>query len=187
MFFNTNQNYPTFSIQQPTPTPMDVFKQTCQPQDNPLSIPMSLMHHHYSQDTMQSSVHFSYLRHMDQLKEKQEKFYAARHQRIQQQKGKLSTCSELPKCCERYTFLCETCLLMVPLTVVGFVLYVFFFYCLLIFGSSRCCVSERIPISYLEQVRDKYLNYDTRAQRKDFLLNCKDPRSRLARALFGIQ
>ena len=63
----------------------------------------------------------------------------------------------------------------------------FFFYCLLIFGSSRCCVSERIPISYLEQVRDKYLNYDTRAQRKDFLLNCKDPRSRLARALFGIQ
>jgi len=106
---------------------MDVFKQTCQPQDNPLSIPMSLMHHHYSQGTMQSSVHFSYLRHMDQLKEKQEKFYAARHQRIQQQKGKLSTCSELPKCCERYTFVCETCLLMVPFTVVGFVLYCFIF------------------------------------------------------------
>ena len=29
-------------------------------------------------------------------------------------------------------------------------------------------------------MRDKYLNYDTRAQRKDFLLNCKDPHSRLA-------
>ena len=127
VFFNTNQNYPTFSIQQPTPTPMDVFKQTCQPQDNPLSIPMSLMHHHYSQDTMQSSVHFSYLRHMDQLKEKQEKFYAARHQRIQQQKGKLSTCSELPKCCERYTFLCENSVFMVPFTVVGFVLYFVFY------------------------------------------------------------
>ena len=125
VFFNTNQNYPTFSIQQPTPTPMDVFKQTCQPQDNPLSIPMSLMHHHHSQDTMQSSVHFSYLHHMDQLKEKQEKFYAARHQRIQQQKGKLSTCSELPKCCERYTFLCENCVFMVPFTVVGFMLYFF--------------------------------------------------------------
>ena len=41
--------------------------------------------------------------------------------------------------------------------------------------SCRCCVSDRIPASYLEQVRDKYLNYDTRAQRKDFLLSCKDP------------
>ena len=48
------------------------------------------------------------------------------------------------------------------------------------FHWCRCCVSERIPVSYLEQVREKYLNYDTRAQRKDFLLNCKDPRSRLA-------
>ena len=48
------------------------------------------------------------------------------------------------------------------------------------FHWCRCCVSNRIPVSYLEQVREKYLNYDTRAQRKDFLLNCKDPRSRLA-------
>ena len=101
VFLNTHQIYPTFLILQTPPTPMDVFKQSCQPQENPLSIPMSLMHHHYSEDTMQSSVHFSYLRHMDQMKEKQEKFYAARHQRIQQQKGKLSTCTELPKCCER--------------------------------------------------------------------------------------
>jgi hypothetical protein len=85
VFLNTNQIYPTFSILQKPPTPMDVFKQSCQPQENHLSIPMSLMHHHYSEDTMQSSVHFSYLRHMDQLKEKQLKFYAARHQRIQQQ------------------------------------------------------------------------------------------------------
>ena len=28
----------------------------------------------------------------------------------------------------------------------------------------RCCVTETIPASYLEQVRHKYLNYDTRAQ-----------------------
>ena len=42
----------------------------------------------------------------------------------------------------------------------------------------RCCVTETIPASYLEQVRHKYLNYDTRAQRKDFLLQCTDPRSR---------
>ena len=101
-----NQIYPTFSTL-PTPTAMDVFKQRCQPQENPLSIPMSLMHHHYSEGPMQSSIHFNYLTHMDQLKEKQEKFYAARHQRIQQQKGKLSTCSELPKCCERYIWACQ--------------------------------------------------------------------------------
>ena len=69
---------------------------------------MSLMHHHYSEGPMQSSIHFNYLTHMDQLKEKQEKFYAARHQRIQQQKSKLSTCSELPKCCERYAWACDT-------------------------------------------------------------------------------
>ena len=65
-------------------------------------------------------------------------------------------------------------------------LWCIFFNLFIIFFSSRCCVSDRIPVSYLEQVRDKYLNYDTRDQRKDFLLNCKDPRSRLARALFGI-
>ena len=108
VFLNTNPIYPTFSTL-PTPTPMDVFKQRCQPQENPLSIPMSLMHHHYSEGPMQSSIHFNYLTHMDQLKEKQDKFYAARHQRIQQQKGKLSTCSELPKCCERYVWACDTC------------------------------------------------------------------------------
>ena len=39
---------------------------------------MSLMHHHYSEGPMQSSIHFNYLTHMDQLKEKQEKFYAAK-------------------------------------------------------------------------------------------------------------
>ena len=43
----------------------------------------------------------------------------------------------------------------------------------------RCCVSERIPDSYLYQVRKKYLDFDTRAQRKEYLLSCKDPRSRL--------
>jgi len=107
VFLNTNPIYRTFS-KLPTPTPMDVLKQRCQPQENPLSIPMSLMHHHYSEGPMQSSIHFNYLTHMDQLKEKQEKFYAARHQRIQQQKGKLSTCSELPKCCERYAWACDT-------------------------------------------------------------------------------
>ena len=111
VFLNTNPFYPTFSTL-PTPTPMDVFKQRCQPQENPLSIPMSLMHHHYSEGPMQSSIHFNYLTHMDQLKEKQEKFYAARHQRIQQQKGKLSTCSELPKCCERYAWACDTSVLI---------------------------------------------------------------------------
>ena len=54
-----------------------------------------------------------------------------------------------------------------------------------VFLICRCCVSERIPESYLEripesylfQVRKKYLDYDTRAQRKEYLLSCKDPRS----------
>jgi len=39
-------------------------------------------------------------------------------------------------------------------------------------------VSDRIPESYLFKVRKKYLDFDTRAQRKDYLLKCKDPRSR---------
>ena len=47
-----------------------------------------------------------------------------------------------------------------------------------VFLICRCCVSERIPETYLFQVRKKYLDYDTRAQRKDYLLSCKDPRSR---------
>ena len=80
---------------------MDVFKQACPPQDNPLSIPMALTHHHFSECTMQTSVHFSYVRGMEQLKEKQEKFYAARQQRIQLQQGKLRKVNDLPKCCER--------------------------------------------------------------------------------------
>ena len=40
--------------------------------------------------------------------------------------------------------------------------------------ALRCCVTETIPISYLEQVRSKYLNYDTRAQYKDLFLRCTD-------------
>ena len=83
------------------PPTMDVFKQACPPQDNPLSIPMALTHHRFSECTMQTSVHFSSVRGMEQLKEKQEKFYAARQQRIQLQQGKLRKVNDLPKCCER--------------------------------------------------------------------------------------
>ena len=61
---------------------VDVFKQNCSPVENPFSIPMALTHHHYCEQTMQTSVHFSYLRVMKQLKEKQEKFYEARQQRV---------------------------------------------------------------------------------------------------------
>ena len=74
---------------------MDVFKQACPPQDNPLSIPMALTHHHFSECTMQTSVHFSSVRGMEQLKEKQEQFYAARQQRIQLQQGKLRKVNDL--------------------------------------------------------------------------------------------
>ena len=77
-------------------------------------------------------------------------------------------------------------ILFVKLVCSWFLLVYLDLCCNFFFPFCRCCVSDRIPVSYLEQVRDKYLNYDTRAQRKDFLLNCKDPRSRLARALFGI-
>ena len=112
VFLNTSYIYQTLLQQsQPhffsaitalqAPPTMDVFKQACPPQDNPLSIPMALTHHHFSECTMQTSVHFSYVRGMEQLKEKQEKFYAARQQRIQLQQGKLRKVNDLPTCCER--------------------------------------------------------------------------------------
>jgi len=112
VFLNTSYIYQTLLQQsQPhffsaitalqAPPTMDVFKQACPPQDNPLSIPMALTHHHFSECTMQTSVHFSSVRGMEQLKEKQEKFYAARQQRIQLQQGKLRKVNDLPKCCER--------------------------------------------------------------------------------------
>ena len=93
-------NFSSFPVLE-TAVSMDVFKQQCSPVENPLSIPMALTHHHYSEQTMQTSVHFSYLRGMEQLKEKQEKFYAARQQRIQLQEAKLNKVNHLPKCCER--------------------------------------------------------------------------------------
>ena len=62
---------------------------------------MSLTHHHYSEDTMQTSVHFSYVRDLEQLKDKEEKFYAARQQKIKLQEAKLKKVNDLPKCCER--------------------------------------------------------------------------------------
>jgi len=100
VFLNTNLSFKDLSTL-PATLPMDVFKPACCPEDNPLSIPMALTHHHYSESTMQTSVHFSYVRGMEQLKEKQEKFYAARQQRIQLQMGKLRKVNDLPKCCER--------------------------------------------------------------------------------------
>ena len=96
----TTINFSSFPVLE-TAVSMDVFKQQCSPVENPLSIPMALTHHHYSEQTMQTSVHFSYLRGMEQLKEKQEKFYAARQQRIQLQEAKLNKVNHLPKCCER--------------------------------------------------------------------------------------
>ena len=57
-------------------------------------VPISLMHHQYS----------LLLAPQGAEKEKQETFYAARYQRIQQQQRKLSACSQLPICCERYNW-----------------------------------------------------------------------------------
>ena len=124
-------------------------------------------------DCMSNSFHFSYAREMEQMKAKQEHFCAVRHARIKKQKEKLDNCSDLPKCCNRYLqpihppsshswiLTCGTLLAV----VCGFF-------------SRRCCVNENIPASYLEEVHRKYLNYGTRAQRKDFLLNCTDTHSR---------
>ena len=80
---------------------MDTFKQKQNPLDNPLSIPLSIMYHHASMDSMSTSFHFTHARELEQMKLKQEKFYALRHARIQKQKEKLDNCSELPKCCSR--------------------------------------------------------------------------------------
>ena len=81
---------------------MDTFKQKQTPLDNPLSIPLSIMYHHASMDSMSTSFHFTHARELEQMKLKQEKFYALRHARIQKQKEKLDNCSELPKCCSRF-------------------------------------------------------------------------------------
>ena len=102
VFFNTiptlftthNLNYNTF--------PMDTYRQKQAPQENPLSIPMSIMYHHATMDSLNTSFHFAYQREMEQMKAKQEKFYAARLARIQKQKEKLDECSDLPKCCNRF-------------------------------------------------------------------------------------
>ena len=102
VFFNTiptlftthNLNYNTF--------PMDTYRQKQAPQENPLSIPMSIMYHHATMDSLNTSFHFTYQREMEQMKAKQEKFYAARLARIQKQKEKLDECSDLPKCCNRF-------------------------------------------------------------------------------------
>ena len=71
---------------------MDVFKEKCIPQDNPLSIPVAVMHHHFSEDIMQGSLHFPVSSCMDQLKDKQEKLYAAKAVRIEKQQGKVTNC-----------------------------------------------------------------------------------------------
>ena len=102
VFFNTiptlftthNLNYNTF--------PMDTYRQKQAPHENPLSIPMSIMYHHATMDSLNTTFHFAYQREMEQMKAKQEKFYAARLARIQKQKEKLDECSDLPKCCNRF-------------------------------------------------------------------------------------
>ena len=81
---------------------MDTFKTKQAPMENPLSIPISVMYHHASMDSMSTSFHFTHARDLEQMKLKQEKFYALRHARIQKQKEKLDNCSELPKCCSRF-------------------------------------------------------------------------------------
>ena len=48
-------------------------------------------------DSMSNSFHFSYAREMEQMKAKQEHFYAVRHARIEKQKEKLDNFSALPK------------------------------------------------------------------------------------------
>ena len=81
---------------------MDTIRPKQPPQENPLSIPLSLIYHQVTMDSMSNSFHFSYAREMEQMKAKQEHFYAVRHARIEKQKEKLENCSDLPKCCNRY-------------------------------------------------------------------------------------
>ena len=81
---------------------MDTFKQKQAPTEKPLSIPISIMYHHASMDSMPTSFHFSHARELEQLKLKQEKFNALRHARIKKQKPRLwDKCSRLPKSCSR--------------------------------------------------------------------------------------
>ena len=40
-------------------------------------------------------------------------------------------------------------------------------------------VSARIPDSYIYQIRKKYLDYDIRAQHKEYLLSCRHPSFRV--------
>jgi len=158
VFFNKTPPFSFhYTVNCNTSPAMDTMRQKQPPQENHLSIPLSLIYHQVTVDSMSNSFHFRYAREMEQMKAKQEHFYALRHARIEKQKEKLENCSDLPKCCNKY---CAT-----------------FFSAVCGFLSRRCCVNENIPASYLEVVHRKYLNYDTRTQRKDFL-NCTDSRSR---------
>ena len=78
VFFNTSPST-YFSTNNllllPTPAQMDVFKEATVPAANNLSIPVSLVYHHFSMDTMQNSVHFGYHTDMEQLKMKQRKSF----------------------------------------------------------------------------------------------------------------
>ena len=174
VFFNTTPPISFhYSINCNSYPAMDTIRQKQTPQENLLSIPLSLIYHQVTLDSMSNSFHFSYAREMEQMKAKQEHFYAVRHARIEKQKEKLDNCSDLPKCCNRYLQptppSSSHCWILSSGTLLRVVGGLF---------SRSCCVNEKIPASYLEEVRRKYLNYDTRAQRKDFLLNCTDTHSR---------
>ena len=109
VFFNTN---PVFLNTNPTPTNtlftnfntltnMDIHREAQFPADNQLAIPMSVWYHHAAMDSMSTTFNFHQARELEKLKDKQEKFYAQRHARIEKQKAKLDACTELPECCHR--------------------------------------------------------------------------------------
>ena len=103
VFFNTTPPISFhYSINCNSHPAMDTIRPKQPPQENPFSIPLSLIYHQVTMDSMSNSFHFSYAREMEQMKAKQEHFYAVRHARIEKQKEKLENCSDLPKCCNRY-------------------------------------------------------------------------------------
>ena len=70
---------------------MDTFKQKQTPLDNPLSIPLSIMYHHASMDSMSTSFHFTHARELEQMKLKQESFMLSDTQEFRNRKRNWTT------------------------------------------------------------------------------------------------
>ena len=67
VFFNTIPTLFTTHNLNSNTFPMDTYRQKQAPHENPLSIPMSIMYHHATMDSLNTTFHFAYQREMEQL------------------------------------------------------------------------------------------------------------------------